>query len=109
MKVNFVPKPTFSASDVAQVFIKDVVRLHIVLRKIVLDRDVKFTSKFWKELFAGLGTELALSTTYHLQTDGQTERVNNILEDMLRMCVMHQHWKWEEYLPLVEFTYNNGY
>ena len=93
----------------AQVFIRDVVILHGVAKKIVLDRDVKFTSKFWKELFASLGTELAFSTTYHLQTDGKTERVNRILEDMLRMYVMHHQRKWEEYLPLVEFSYSNGY
>lgn len=57
---------TFSASDVAQVFIRDVVRLHGVLKKIVSKRDVKFTSKFWKALFLGLGTELAFSTASHL-------------------------------------------
>ena len=56
-----------------------------------------------------MGIELAFSTAYHLQLDGQTERVNRILEDMLRMYVLHQQKKWEECLPLVEFTYNNGY
>lgn len=55
------------------------------------------------------GIELAFSTTYHLQIDGQTERVNKILEDMLRMYIMYQQMKWEHYLPLVEFIYNNGY
>ena len=60
---------TFFASDVAQVFLIDVVRLHSVPKKIVLDRNV-FISKFWKELFAGLGTDLAFNTTYHPQTDG---------------------------------------
>jgi len=64
---HFIPvKSTFSASDVAHVFIIDVVRLHGVPKKIVLDRDAKFTSKFWKVLFAGFGMELALSTSYHL-------------------------------------------
>ena len=68
---HFIPvKSTFSASDVAQVFIRDVVTLHGVPKNIVLDKDVKFTSKFWKELFAGLGTKLAFNTTYHRQTDG---------------------------------------
>ena len=103
---HFIPmKPIFSSSHVAQVFIRDVVILHGFIRNIVSDRGEKFTSMFWKELFAGLGADLAFSTTYHLHI----ERVNMILEDMLRMYVMHQHRKWEEYLPLVEFAYNNGY
>jgi len=107
---HFIPmKSTYSASNVAQVFIKDVVRLHGVPKKIVSERNAKSTSKFWKELFAGLGTELAFNTTYHPQTDGWTERINKILENMMRMYVMHQQRKWEEYLPLVEFSYNNGY
>ena len=67
-----------------------MVGLHGVPKKIVSDKDAKFTSKFWKDFFVGLGTELAFSTTYHSQTDGQKERVNMILEDMLRMYVMHQ-------------------
>jgi len=71
--------------------------------------DANFTSKFWKELFAGLCTELDFSRDYHPQIDGQTNRVNKILKDMLRMYVMHQQWKWEEYITLVEFAYNNGY
>jgi len=65
-------------------------RLHDAPNKIVLDRDAKLTSMFWKMLFAGLGTELAFNTTSHLQIDGKTERVNRILEGMLRMYVMHQ-------------------
>lgn len=89
--VHFIPvKSTYSANDAAGVFIKDVVRSHGVPKKIVLDRDAKFTSRFWKELFVGLGTKLAFNTTYHPQTDGQAKRVNKILEDMLRMYVMHQ-------------------
>ncbi len=102
-------KSTYTTNDVAEVFIRDVVRLHGVPHKILSDRDAKFTSKFWKKLFAGLGIELAFGTTYHLQTDGETKKVNMILEDMLRMYVMHQQRKWEEYLPQVEFSYNNGY
>jgi len=63
--------------------------LHGIPKKIVYDRDSKFTSRFWEELFLGLGTKLAFSTTYHPQTNVQTKRVNRILEDMLRMYVMH--------------------
>lgn len=87
---NFIPvKFTFSSSDVAQVFIIDVVRLHGFPNNIVSGRDAKFNSKFWV-LFVSLGTELAFSTAYHPQTDGHIERgVHKILQDMLRMYVMH--------------------
>lgn len=63
-------KSTYSASDVAKVFIRDVVTLHGVLKKIVLDRDAKFTSKFCKELVVGLGIKLAFNIAYHPQRDG---------------------------------------
>ena len=93
----------------AQVFIREILGLNGVPKKFVLDRDAKFTSMFWKELFVGLGIELALNTTYHLQKNGQNESVTKILEEMLRIYVMHQHQKWEEYISLIEFAYNNGY
>ena len=109
MVVHFIlVKSTFSASDVAQVFIRDVVRLHGVPNKIISNNDAKLTSKFWKELFAVLGIKLGFNIDYHPQTDGKTKRVNMILEDMLRMYVMHQQRRWE-YLPLVQFYQNNGY
>jgi len=82
-------RSTFSSSDVAQVFIRDVARIHSVSEKIVSDKDAKFTSKLWKEFFTGLGTKLALNKTYQPHADVKTERVNRILEDTLRMCVMH--------------------
>ena len=70
---HFIPvKTTYSTSELAYVLIREIVRLHGVLKKIVIDMDVKFTSKFLKDLFAGLGTDLAFSTTYHPQTNGQT-------------------------------------
>lgn len=70
--------------------------LYGVFKKIISNRDVKFTSRFWKELFARLGIELDLSITYHPQANGKMERKNRVLEDMLRMYVMHQLRKWEE-------------
>jgi len=107
---HFVPvKSTCKEIDIANIFMKDIFRLHGIPRDIVFDRDTKFTSIFWKYLMAGLETKLLFSTTYHPQTDGQIERVNQILENILRMHVMHQPKKWEYYLPLVEFSYNNGY
>ena len=77
-------------------------------KAIVFDRVVKFTSNFWKGLFVDLGTKLNFGTAYHPQTNGKTERVNQVLEDMLRMYVMDKPTKWEDYLHLVEFAYNNG-
>jgi hypothetical protein len=64
---------------------------------------------FWKGLFKGLRTNMNFNTTYHPDSDGKTERVNQVLEDILRMYVMDKPSKWEEYLHLVEFSYNNGY
>lgn len=64
-------------------------RLHGIPKNIASHKDSKFISRFWKELFTGLGSKLDFSTTYHLQTNGKIERVNRILEDMLRMYVMH--------------------
>jgi hypothetical protein len=107
---HFIPvKSTCKAIDITQVFMKEVFRLHDMLKEIISDRDTKFTSNFWKSLMASLETKFLFSTTYHPQTNGQTERVNQILEDILRMHVIHQPRKWEDYLPLVEFVYNNGY
>ena len=76
---------------------------------IVSDRGTQFTSKFWRKVQEGLGSKLMFSTAYHPQTDGQTERVNQILEDMLRACVLDYGSKWEDCLPFAEFSYNNSY
>jgi transposase InsO family protein len=88
---------------------REIARLHGIPKEIVSDRDTKFTSNFWRGLFKGFGTNMNFSTTYHPQSDGKTERVNQVIEDMLRMYVMDKPSKWEDYLHLVEFSYNNGY
>eukprot|EP00253_Pinus_taeda_P035644 PITA_35644 len=88
---------------------QNVFKLHGLLKVIISDRDVKFTSAFWRTLFAELRTQLNFSTAYHPQTDGQTERVNQVLEDILRARVMLRPNQWEDYLHPVEFAYNNGY
>jgi hypothetical protein len=99
---HFVPiKSTCKAIDIAKIFMKDIFRLHGTPRDIISDRDTKFTSSFWKSLMASCETKLLFSIAYHPQTDGQTKRVNHILEDMLRMHVMLQPKKWEDYLLLV--------
>ncbi|KAA0063793.1 pol protein [Cucumis melo var. makuwa] len=72
-------------------------------------QDARFTSKFWKGLQLALGTRLDFSTAFHPQTDGQTERLNQILEDMLRACVLEFSGSWDSHLHLMEFAYNNSY
>ncbi|KAL0544922.1 hypothetical protein IC582_020052 [Cucumis melo] len=87
--VHFVPgKSTFTASKWAQLYMSEIVRLHGVPVSIVSDRDARFTSKFWKGLQTAMGTRLDFSTAFHPQTDGQTERLNQVLEDMLRACAL---------------------
>ena len=106
---HFIPvKSTHKTGDIAKLFMKEIFKLHGFPKAIVSDRDVKFTYNFWKGLFVDLGTKLNFSTAYHPQTDGKTERVNQVLEDMLRMYLMDKTTKWEDYFHLVEFSYNNG-
>jgi hypothetical protein len=88
---------------------REISRLHGIPKTIVSHRDPNFTSNFWKGLFSGFGRNFSFSTTYHPESDGQIERVNQEIEDMLRMYVMDKTSKWEDYLHLVEFSYNNGY
>jgi hypothetical protein len=88
---------------------KEVARIHGVPKKIVSNIDPKFTSNFWKGLCKGFGTNLNISTTYHPLSNGKSKRTNIIFEDMLIMYVMDQPSKWEDYIHLVEFAYNNGY
>ncbi|KAA0045842.1 pol protein [Cucumis melo var. makuwa] len=107
---HFVPgKSTYTATKWGQLYMTEIVRLHGVPVSIVSDRDARFTSKFWKGLQLALGTRLDFSTTFHSQTDGQTERLNQILEDMLRACVLEFLGSWDSYLHLMEFAYNNSY
>jgi hypothetical protein len=102
-------KLTHKAANITDIYMKEIARLHGIPKTIVSDRDPKFTSKFWKGLFNGFGTNLNFSTTYHLESDGKTKRVNQVIEYMLRMYVMDKPSKWEDYLHLVEFSYKNGY
>ncbi|KAL4016656.1 hypothetical protein IC575_024310 [Cucumis melo] len=107
---HFVPgKSTYTASKWGQLYMTEIVRLHGVPVSIISDRDARFTSKFWKGLQLALGTRLDFSTAFHPQTDGQTERLNQILEDMLRACVLEFSGSWDSHLHLMEFAYNNGY
>ncbi|GJT79261.1 hypothetical protein Tco_1053603 [Tanacetum coccineum] len=90
-------------------YLKQVVSKHGVPVSIISDRDGKFTSHFWKSLNKALGTRLDMSTAYHPETDGQSERTIQTLEDMLPVCVLDFGKGWDKHLPLVEFSYNNSY
>jgi hypothetical protein len=86
-----------------------IVYLHGVLKKIVSNKGTQFTSKFWERLHETLDTQLRFCSTYHPQTDGQIERVNQILEDMLRVCALQYGRSWDKSLLYAEFSYNNSY
>src|SRR3954465_11352181 len=92
-----------------RIYLKEVVRLHGVPISIISDRDSRFTSRFWQSLQEALGTRLDMSTAYHPQTDGQSERTIQTLEDMLRACVIDFGKAWDDHLHLVEFAYNNSF
>ncbi|GKC12917.1 reverse transcriptase domain-containing protein [Tanacetum coccineum] len=102
-------KETDIMEKLTRQYLKEVVSRHGVSVLINSDRDSKFTSLFWKSLNESLGTQLDMSTAYHPQTDGQSERTIQTLEDMLRACVMDFRKGWDRHLPLIEFSYNNSY
>ena len=99
----------YSMDRLADLYVNEIVRLHGIPISIVSDRDPRFTSRFWKELQSDFGTRLNFSTAFHPQTDGQSERVIQVLEDMLRGCVIDFLGSWDRYIPLMEFAYNNSY
>ena len=108
-RAHFIPtKKSSSAKDVAKIFVKEIFRLHGLPNKIISDRDVKFTSKFWSALMNIFDIQLGLSTSYHPQTDGTTERVNRILVDMIKIYCSEVGSAWDEFLPLLEFAYNSA-
>ncbi|GAU47719.1 hypothetical protein TSUD_285060 [Trifolium subterraneum] len=102
-------KSTYKASWYAEIFLEEIVKLHGVPLSIVSDRDPTFTSHFWRAFQKAMGTRLRMSTSNHPQTDGQSERTIQTLEDMLRACVLEDGGNWSKHLHLVEFAYNNSY
>uniref|UniRef100_A0AAV1TBL7 Integrase catalytic domain-containing protein n=1 Tax=Peronospora matthiolae TaxID=2874970 RepID=A0AAV1TBL7_9STRA len=106
--VHLVAVPeTITASGCACVFIDTIFRLHGLPRELVSDRDPRFTADFWRSVFKSLGTRLKMSTSDHPESDGQTERANRVLEEILRGYV-HSFKSWSEFLPMVEFAINNS-
>ncbi|GJU03262.1 ty3-gypsy retrotransposon protein [Tanacetum coccineum] len=104
---HFLSLPTnFTAASLASIFLHEIYRLHGLPNSIVTDRDPLFLSRFWKELFAQLGTRLVYSSAYHPQTDGQTEVVNRCLQSYLRSFVCDNRNQWARYLYLAEIWYN---
>ncbi|GJW41708.1 putative reverse transcriptase domain-containing protein [Tanacetum coccineum] len=107
---HFLPmKKMDSMEKLTRLYLKEIVCRHGVPVSIISDRDSHFTSNFWRSLQKALGTNLDMSTAYRPQTDGQSERTIQTLEDMLRACVIDFGNSWDRHLPLVEFSYNNSY
>ncbi|KAD4585870.1 hypothetical protein E3N88_23471 [Mikania micrantha] len=107
---HFLPiKETNKLEKLTRTYLKEIVSTHGVPISIISDQDSRFTAHIWKSLHKALGTRLDMSTAYHPQTDGQSERTIQTLEDMLRACVIDFGNSWETHLPLVEFLYNNSY
>ena len=107
---HFLPiRDTYGVEKLSQLHVKGIVHLYGIPLGIVSDKDQRFQACFWKVLQKAFGTKLNFSSSYHPETDGQAKRMNQILEDMLRACVLEFQRKWEEDLLLVEFSYNNIY
>jgi hypothetical protein len=99
----------YNVQKYARIYIAHVLCLHGVLKMKISDRGSQFAARFWEQLHASLETHLIHSSAYHPQTDGQTERVNQILKDMLRAYILEHHGSWDQNLPWAEFSYNNSY
>jgi transposase InsO family protein len=106
---HFIPcRTTVDARGVAEMFLREVVRLHGLPKMIISDRGPQFAAMFWKRLCEQLGVDRWLSMTFHRQTDGQTERMNASMEQFLRIFTSYQQDDWVQWLPLAECAANNG-
>ena len=104
-----VVRKNFTLERFYQLYIREIVRLHGVPVSIVSDRDPRFLVHFWKSFQKAMGTRLTMCIAFIPQTNCQSERTIQVLEDMLRVGVLDHKGSWEEHLPLVKFTYNNSY
>ncbi|GKE13981.1 putative reverse transcriptase domain-containing protein [Tanacetum coccineum] len=108
--VHFIPmNEKYKMEKLTRLYLKEIVCRHGVPVSIILDRDPRFASRFWRSLQKSLGTNLDMSTAYHPETDGQSERTIQTLEDMFCACMIDFGSDWDKHLPLVEFSYNNSY
>lgn len=106
---HFIPyKEASTAEELAYIFLRNILSNHGMPEEIISDRDKLFISKFWRSLTAQLGSKQKMSTSYHPQTDGQTERINQIVEQYLRFYLNYQQDNWVELLPLAQFAYNSA-
>jgi hypothetical protein len=107
---HFIPvKTMYSGAKLAELYMARIICLHGVPKNIVSDRGSQFTCRYWKKLHESLEIGLNFSSAYHPQTDGQTKRTNQVLEDMLRACALKHGGSWNKSLPYAEFSYNNSY
>ncbi|GJW51669.1 reverse transcriptase domain-containing protein [Tanacetum coccineum] len=107
---HFIPtEETDSMETLTRLYNKEIVSQHGVPISIISNHDSHFTSRFWQSLKSALGTQLDIRMAYHPETDRQSERTIQTLEDMLRACVIDFGKGWKRHLPLVEFSYNNSY
>jgi hypothetical protein len=107
---HFIPVHTnYNVQKYTWIYIACVLCLHRVLKMIISDQGSQFVARFWEQLYASLGTHLIHSLAYHPQTDSQTKRVNQILKNMLRACVLEHQGSWDQNLPWAELSYNNSY
>ncbi|GJV56868.1 putative reverse transcriptase domain-containing protein, partial [Tanacetum coccineum] len=107
---HFLPmREDYKMDILARLYLNEIVARHGVPISIILDHDSRFISRFWLSMQEALGTRLDMSTAFHPQTDGQSERTIQTLEDMLRACILDFRGSWDVHLPLVEFSYNNSY
>ena len=108
--VHFLPmRANLPLTQLAELYVSEIVRLHGIHVSIVSDQDTQFTSRFWRSLQEAFRTILNYNITFHPQTDGQAERTIQTLEDLLRACTLDLKGSWEEYLHLIEFAYNNSF
>ena len=107
-RAHFIPLTSKNKSeDIAEVFYKEIFKHHGLPRKIISGRDSRLTSEFWTELIDRIQIKLSLSTEFHPQTDGQSERMFRTIQEMLRSFISHTEKDWKKYIPVLEFAYNN--